>query len=50
MLKNCDNCQSQFDIFNEGYGSEFNYILCGKCWKVESRARGIYSLSNAGAK
>jgi hypothetical protein len=40
MLKTCDECQDQFDIFQEGYGHEF-FVVCGKCWSVELKRRTI---------
>jgi len=48
MLKNCDNCGNNFDVFNEGNVSEYSVALCGKCWAIEARSRGIKSLMNGG--
>ena len=38
MLKTCNDCQNQFDIFQEGYGHEF-FVVCGKCWTLELKRR-----------
>ena len=35
MIKDCDNCEKSFDIFNEGNVSNYNVALCGDCWRVE---------------
>ena len=40
MLKTCDDCQAQFDIFEEGHGNEF-FVVCGKCWKTEMQRREV---------
>jgi len=41
VIQTCDECQSQFNIFEEGYGSKFNFVLCGKCWATELKRRKI---------
>jgi hypothetical protein len=41
MLKNCDNCGANFDVFDEGNVSIYYVALCGKCWTIEATARGI---------
>jgi hypothetical protein len=42
MFKTCDDCQSDFDIFKEGYaGVNVDILLCGKCWETEAKRRGI---------
>jgi hypothetical protein len=48
MLKTCDNCNAGFDVFNEGNVSNYSVALCGKCWSIEARLRGIKSLMNGG--
>jgi transposase-like protein len=50
MIKLCDNCDSSFNVFNEGNVSNYGVTLCGNCWIVESRSRGINSLMNGGIK
>jgi len=40
MIKNCDDCGKQFNIFNEGYGHQF-FVVCGKCWATEIKRREI---------
>ena len=41
MLKNCDVCDTQFDVFEEGNVSDYKTALCGKCWIIELTNRGI---------
>jgi hypothetical protein len=40
MFKTCDDCQAQFDIFQEGHGHQF-FVVCGQCWARESKRREI---------
>ena len=40
MIKDCDNCEKSFDIFNEGMGHQF-FTVCGVCWSVELKCREI---------
>jgi hypothetical protein len=48
MIKTCDDCGSQFDIFKEGYGHQF-FVVCGKCWAVQkqSAAKQVAYLRNS---
>ena len=46
MLKDCDMCNSQFDVFEEGNVNKYNTALCGKCWTVEAINRGLIKESN----
>ena len=41
MLKECDECQASFDVFEEGHASDYNWFLCGKCWIQELARRGF---------
>jgi hypothetical protein len=50
MLKTCDICNASFDVFNEGYVSDYNNAFCAACWRLQSRSRGIKSLMNGGVK
>ena len=50
MIKTCDDCQKEFDIFKEGYGSKFNFVVCGKCWAVELKRRQIGGVFTQGGK
>jgi len=49
MIKTCDDCQSQFDIFKEGYGSQF-FVVCGKCWAIETKRRETGGVFTRGGK
>jgi hypothetical protein len=40
VIKTCDECQAQFNILEEGYGHQF-FVVCGKCWAVETKRREI---------
>ena len=40
MLKNCDDCGKDFDIFAEGMGHQF-FTVCGECWKIQLTRREI---------
>ncbi len=40
MLKTCDDCGKDFDIFTEGYSHQF-FIVCGNCWSTEIQRRQI---------
>ena len=39
MLKNCDSCNKEFNIFNEGRATELNCYWCGNCWTIELNNR-----------
>ena len=41
MLKECDECKVNFDVFLEGHVSDFNWAMCGSCWMQELKKRGI---------
>jgi hypothetical protein len=45
MLKTCDDCQNQFDIFQEGYGHEF-FVVCGSCWSLQMKHRTTGGIIN----
>ena len=49
MIKTCDDCQKQFDINNEGYGHQF-FVVCGKCWSVETKRRETGGVFTKGGK
>ena len=38
MFTDCDDCGTCFDIFDQGYSSQY-VTVCGECWKVESSSR-----------
>jgi hypothetical protein len=40
MIKKCDECGIDFDIFAEGKAQQF-FIVCGNCWSVELKSRKI---------
>jgi hypothetical protein len=50
MIKTCDDCQKQFNIFEEGHGSEFNFVVCGACWSIELKRREIGGVFTRGGK
>jgi hypothetical protein len=39
MIKNCDSCKKEFDIFDEGRATELNCFWCGNCWNIELNNR-----------
>ena len=41
MFTDCHDCGTSFNIFTEGYSSQY-VTVCGKCWAVEiaNRAKG----------
>jgi hypothetical protein len=41
MIKDCDFCDKQFDVFDEGNVSQFNVAMCGTCWTAEAKRRGV---------
>jgi hypothetical protein len=49
MLKTCDDCQAEFDIFKEGYGYQF-FVVCGKCWTTENKRRELGGVFTRGGK
>ena len=34
----CHDCGKSFDVFNEGYSSQY-VTVCGECWRVELSRR-----------
>ena len=40
MIVTCDDCQKNFDIFEEGHGTVF-FKVCGKCWGTELKLRAV---------
>jgi predicted nucleic acid-binding Zn ribbon protein len=40
MLKDCDECGKQFNIFLGGMGNQF-FTACGECWAIELKRREI---------
>lgn len=49
MIKTCDDCGTKFDIFKEGYGHQF-FVVCGKCWAVETKRRATGGVFTRGGK
>jgi hypothetical protein len=49
MIKTCDDCQSQFNIFEEGGVYQF-FSVCGKCWATEVKRREIGGVFTTGGK
>jgi hypothetical protein len=40
MIKICDDCGFSFDIFKEGYTSEY-VLVCGECWAIQQAKRAL---------
>jgi hypothetical protein len=49
MIQTCDDCQKQFNIHEEGYGHQF-FVVCGKCWAVETKRRETGGVFTRGGK
>jgi hypothetical protein len=40
MFTDCHDCGKSFDVFTEGYSSEY-LVICGSCWKIEIKNREL---------
>jgi hypothetical protein len=49
MIKTCDECQTDFNIFQGGFGNQF-FVVCDKCWKTELQRRATGGVFAKGGK
>ena len=49
MIKTCDECKVDFNIFQGGFGNQF-FVVCQDCWATELKRRQTGGVFTRGGK